>query len=173
MASAYACPKCQSEDVQKMSAIVSAGTSTIDTESSSSGVAIGYGGASVGGGSTTTTGQSQTHLAKQFSEEVFKDEEGGKLLLGLGLIAAIFIGIWVSSSAHSKFFGFICGAAIFGGAIAFSRFLDKTVYKSDNEEISARQKKRPAWRESGYYCNRCTNKFIPGSNEEYIFSKAD
>ena len=177
MASDYACPKCQNEHVQKISVIVSSGTTDITTQSSSSGVAIGVGGAAVGGGTTTTSGTAQTQLAKQFSEEVFKDEEVTHYIIGLGLIVSIVGGFVAGTSfnLHSYTVAIIIGCiscfAICTPFVLFSNFLDKTIYKSDNEEIESRQKKRLMWREAGCYCNRCGNKFIPGSDEVYSFSQ--
>ena len=177
MASEYSCPKCQNEHVQKMSVIVSSGTTDIDTESISSGVAIGIGGAAVGGGTTTTSGKAQTQLAKQFSEEIFKDEEKSQLLMGLGGIVGLIVGGWFyfAGPIRSPYIALVVSAIVFFIVlipfVILSNFLDKTVFKSHNEEIEARQKKKLMWREAGCYCNRCGNKFIPGSGEVYNFSQ--
>lgn len=173
MATSFACPKCQSEHVQKMSVIIEQGTTEINTESSSAGVAVGFGGAAVGGGKTATTGTAQTALAKQLSEEL-KDESNFSLTIIVGFILSAIAGIIIAGWFHG-FWAFVTGilafAIVFTPFIKFDEYLDKTIFKKSNEEKTERQNKKNLWKESGFYCNRCAAKFVPGTDEVYSFSE--
>lgn len=59
------CPKCKSDNTQRLEVIFDNGTQDINTRSSTVGTAYGRGGLGVGGGSTKTTGQSQTKQAQK------------------------------------------------------------------------------------------------------------
>lgn len=173
MATDFACPKCQSEHVQKISIIVEQGTTEINTESSSAGVAVGFGGAAVGGGKTVTSGTAQSELAKKFSLEL-KDESDFSLTNVVGFIVSAIAGVIVGGWIHG-FWGWVVGilsfAIVFTPFIKFDEYLDKTIFKKSNEEKTGRQQKKDLWKESGFYCNRCAAKFVPGTDEAYTFSE--
>lgn len=58
------CPKCESENTQRLEVAFHSGTQNISTTSNTAGVGIGSGGRiGFGGGVTTTSGQSQSVLA--------------------------------------------------------------------------------------------------------------
>lgn len=60
------CPKCESENTQRLEVAFNNGTQNISTTSNSAGVGIGSGGKiGFGGGVTKTSGQSQSVLAQQ------------------------------------------------------------------------------------------------------------
>lgn len=60
------CPKCESENTQRLEVAFHSGTQNISTTSNSAGVGIGSGGRiGFGGGVTKTSGQSQSILALQ------------------------------------------------------------------------------------------------------------
>jgi len=62
------CPKCESENTQRLEVAFHSGTQNISTTSNSAGVGIGSGGrVGFGGGVTKTSGQSQSILAQQAS----------------------------------------------------------------------------------------------------------
>ena len=60
------CPKCESDNTQRLEVAFHSGTQNISTTSNTAGVGIGGGGRfGYGGGITTTSGQSQSILAQQ------------------------------------------------------------------------------------------------------------
>jgi hypothetical protein len=60
------CPKCESENTQRLEVAFRSGTQNISTSSNTAGVGIGSGGRlGFGGGVTKTSGQSQSILAQQ------------------------------------------------------------------------------------------------------------
>lgn len=167
MATDFACPKCQSEHVQKISIIVEQGTTEINTESSSAGVAVGFGGAAVGGGKTVTSGTAQSQLAKQFSEELYAESNILQGILGIICLAiSIYIGSSIGGFFHSSFMGWASGIITFIGLA----YAGMTYLLKPSDEAVERQKKKDLWKESGFYCNRCAAKFVPGTDEAYTFS---
>ncbi len=67
------CPKCESENTQRLEMAFNNGTQNISTTSNSAGVGIGSGGRiGFGGGVTKTSGQSQSVLAQQAAPPVKK-----------------------------------------------------------------------------------------------------
>lgn len=167
MATSFACPKCQSEHVQKISIIVEQGTTEINTESSSAGVGVGFGGVAVGGGKSVTSGTAQNQLAKQFSEELYAESNIQGIIALVFLVIGIFVGFQVGAFFNSSFMGWTSGIVTFIGGAYF--VVTKALKPSD--EAVERQDKKDLWKESGFYCHRCAAKFIPGSDEAYTFSE--
>lgn len=168
MATSFACPKCQNEHVQKISIIVEQGTTEINTESSSAGVGVGFGGVAVGGGKTVTSGTAQSQLAKQFSEELYAESNALQGIFALiCLVIGVFIGFKVGIFFESKFMGWASGIITFVGG----GYVGMTHLFQPSDEAVERQKKKDLWKESGFYCNRCAAKFVPGTDEAYTFSE--
>lgn len=92
------CPKCESENTQRLEVAFQGGTQNISTSSYSTGIGIGSGGRiGVGTGRTTTSGQSQSLLAQQVSPPAKKSYKWPAITLFflaglLGSIAQSFIG---------------------------------------------------------------------------------
>jgi hypothetical protein len=75
------CPKCESENTQRLEVAFHSGTQNISTTSNTAGVGIGSGGRiGFGGGVTTTSGQSQSVLASACSPPA-KNHTSGLLLV--------------------------------------------------------------------------------------------
>lgn len=169
MASELACPKCQSEDTQKISVIIEHGTTEIETETRSTGVGFGSrGSVGFGVGKSSTSGVAQTTLAKKFSEELNTPASILQGIIGaILLVASIYVGIKVGGFFSSSFIGWSSGIVLF---LAAAYFASTTILKPSDAAI-ALEKRKELWKESGCYCNRCGNPFIPGSNEVYNFSE--
>lgn len=162
------CPKCKSEHVQKISIIVEQGTSEINTQSSSAGIGVGFGGIAVGGAKTATSGTAQNQLAKQFSEELYAESNVLQGLFSLvSLAIGVFIGFNVGGFFHSSFMGWASGIVAFVGL----GYVGMTYLFQPSDETIKLQEKKNLWKESGFYCNRCAAKFVPGSGEIYSFSE--
>ena len=91
------CPKCASENTQRLEVAFSSGTQNISTNSRSTGIGIGSGGRlGVGLGSTKTSGQSQSILAQQVAppaKKSFKWALIGQLVGGVLLSHSLIVGI--------------------------------------------------------------------------------
>lgn len=167
MASELACPKCQSEDTQKISVIVEQGTTEIETETRGS--AVGFGsGAGVGFGKSSTSGVAQTTLAKKFSEELTSPASIMQGIIGaILLVGSIYVGAKVGGYFHSSFAGWTSGVLLF---LSAAYFTSVTILKPSAAAHELDMRKQN-WMKTGYYCNRCGNPFIPGSNEVYNFEE--
>jgi len=134
------CPKCNSENTQKLSAIVAGGT----IHSRSHGTSVGGGGfttGGLGGGvmSTSTTGMSQTELAKRLSAP--RKKYWALFIVALGVISAPTV------------VGFLVGVPL--GLYLF--FAKNQKY---NREVYPKLK--ADWDQS-FYCHRCEAVFIPAA----------
>ena len=99
------CPKCESENTQRLEVAFHSGTQNISTTSNTAGVGIGSGGRiGFGGGVTTTSGQSQSVLAAACAPPVKKSYKlpllgvlfgllSGFVYFSRGDLAAIFMGL--------------------------------------------------------------------------------
>lgn len=82
------CPKCESENTQRLEVAFHSGTQNISTTSNSAGVGIGSGGRiGFGGGVTTTSGQSQSVLAAACSPPAIKSYKWPAIGLVLGFFS--------------------------------------------------------------------------------------
>lgn len=160
------CAKCNSDNTQNISLLISAGTKHVQSETSSSGVAISLSGR-VGYGSSTshTSSVVVSELASKFKEP---DSFANKLQVfssSCGAIAGLIAGF--------KYHSFWTGAGVlFAVGISLNLALNQLLKSavSKNEEKLKNWKK---WSDTGYFCHRCGHAFIPGSNEAYVFEVED
>lgn len=138
-----ACPKCNSETTQKLSAIVDSGTSH------SQSVSVGSYGGTVGGsaqfGTTNSTTNTTTRTALAQKLAAPKKKATILLLVGLGFLALITWGLF------GKFLGLIPAAGI--GYFAWLKYQKNCAY---NAEVLPGL--LDTWNRS-YYCHRCENIF--------------
>lgn len=166
MASEMSCPKCDSENTQKISNIISCGTTNSESTSNVSGVAYGPGGSSghISGKQTAYT-TSKTELAERFSKELHKDSPWTGLISILIAGVSIAAGIYAWKYFHSSTWGWSVGIGVFLGI----SFLMGNHKPSDASAAKAKLLQR--WQDEGCYCHRCSHSFIPGSNETYTYSE--
>ena len=139
------CPKCSSDNTQKLSAIVDGGTSHSRSQSVGS-VGGSFGGrAGFGMTSSTTNTQTQTTLAKKLSAPRKK----ATVLLLIGFFFLICF-VW---AILPKFVGLLGALAL--GYYAFTRFKKNSAYNTDVWPGLFK-----TWEES-FYCHRCENVFVP------------
>jgi hypothetical protein len=94
------CPKCESENTQRLEVVFHGGTQNISTTSNSAGIGIGSGGRiGFGGGVTTTSGQTQSTLAAACAPPVKKKADKKWLLVLVSVIWPI-----MALQAHWIFF---------------------------------------------------------------------
>lgn len=164
-----ACPVCGDESsVQKVSAIVLAGTSThayVGTWAGS-GYTFGEGGGpSVLGGTTTLEGGSQTALSRSLSPPA---EPTAAFRPGFWAVAALIIGgLGVFGSCNgSGFEGEYYGLWIIVTVVAGCFLYDK--WKGYERQKQAAAVQRPTWERAMarwqvlFYCFRCDRVFLPG-----------
>jgi len=149
------CPKCQSDNTQRASVIYEQGTSSINTKSSSIGVASGTrGGFAIGTASTRTQGTQQSLLAKKLAPPGHSVSEvaaiAGLILAGFALYAANVSGFL------AKFVSLICFAGA-GIGLVYAVYWERTV----------RPLQVSGWSRT-WYCNRCGERYSePGAYDEY------
>ncbi len=131
----FACPKCHSENTQKLSIIYGAGTSGVDLSTVGAGVASGF-----GVGAAATTGKTQSHLAKKYAPPQKIDLFGPTVAL---LVIGGFLSIFFDAIA----FYIAAGIAVF--------FVIRAV-KHNTKEYPA---KFAAW-DRKFLCLRCENVFV-------------
>lgn len=165
MASEMSCPKCESESTQKISNIISSGTTNSESTSNVSGVAYGSGTSGYLHGKQTTYTTSQTELAERFSKELHKDSPWFGLISTLIAGISIAAGIYAWKYFHSSTWGWSVGIGVFLGI----SFLMGNYKPSEASAAKAELLKR--WQNEGCYCHRCSHSFIPGSNEVYSYSE--
>lgn len=84
------CPKCASENTQRLEVAFQSGTQNISTSSRSTGVGISSGGSiGLGLGRTKTSGQSQSILAQQVSPPAKKSYKWPAIVMAIGLLAGL------------------------------------------------------------------------------------
>lgn len=84
------CPKCESENTQRLEVTFNSGTQNISTSSNSTGIGIGSGGRiGVGLGRTKTSGQSQSILAQQVAPPAKKSLKWSAIGIAIGLVSAL------------------------------------------------------------------------------------
>ena len=137
------CPKCKSENTQKLSAIVASGTSTSQSQSVGS-VGGSFGGqAGFGVTNSTTTTNTQSALAKKLSAP--RKKATILLLVGFGFLALIAWGMF------GKFLGALAAAGV--GYFGYTLYLKNTVYNT-----TVFPGLFEAWNQS-IYCHRCETVF--------------
>lgn len=115
------CPKCESENTQRLEVAFQGGTQNISTRSNSTGVGIGSGGSiGLGFGRTKTSGQSQSMLAQQASPPAKKSYKWP-------LIITFFLPILLAPITANLYGGALFGISIFplwiiGGYFIYLRF---------------------------------------------------
>lgn len=137
------CPKCKSENTQKLSAIVASGTSRSQSQS------IGSMGGTVGGSmafgmtSSTTTTQTQSELAKKLAAPAKKRTI--LVLVGFGFLVLLSWGM----------FGKILGTL---GAVALGYFGWMLYQKNTAYNANVLPGLLDEWNQS-FYCHRCETVF--------------
>ena len=99
------CPKCESENTQRLEIAFNSGTQNISTSSRSTGIGIGSGGSiGIGMGRAKTSGQSQSILAQQAAPPRKKSYKWAVIATFLGLIIL----------ATGQAMGILIGLAVIG-----------------------------------------------------------
>lgn len=158
----YCCSRCLGDNVQKVSIVISSGTTTTDISLSNTG--------SVGGmwshSHTKSTKESISDIAKQFNSE---EPPANGRLVGLVFIITMVLSITVGAMSQ-KWLGFWWPFAIsffviiVGISIKFSDQITE-----DNTEAERKNSLYKRWVSEGFYCWRCGNVYIPGCVEKYPF----
>lgn len=160
----YNCNKCGSSNTQKISAIVSSGTSHGRSKSSATTVGMVDGRLGVAGtrGSTSTT--MRTELAKKLAMPIKRTESwifyglfigGGFAWVG-GAIAG-FLGVVIFNSAIGAISALIAGVCIFLHCIKHYRGSAKRNEQYNRVEYPDA---KAQWNLS-FYCHRCEHVFVP------------
>lgn len=137
------CPKCKSENTQKLSSIVDGGTSHSQSHS------VGSVGGSIGGSpsygvtSSTTNTRTQSMLAKKLGAPAKKPTF--LLILGFGFLMLVVWGMF------GKFVGLLLAAGL--GFLAYTLFTKNTAYNT-----AVLPGLLEEWNAS-FYCHRCENVF--------------
>lgn len=138
------CPKCSSDNVQRLEVVFEGGTQNINTKSNSAGIGIGLGGLGLGLGKTKTKGTAQSKSAQKASPPMKKPFK----LLIVALIWSLYLLSSAKSSSDSTFLliiGFI--------AFAFSAFM---IYKRVSWNKNSYPILYETWTNS-WLCNKCGN----------------
>ena len=146
------CPDCNSEDVYKVSHIYEAMTQETKTSSNVVGVGLGNNGAGILVGTSSSSGETQSLLAKKLSPPANPSANGcGCVLAIIAIIVLIFVSIivGVNSSGLIGWAIFIFGS-IFISVLAVKMFTMK--HPEYDEELRVWNKK--------WVCNRCGTVFI-------------
>lgn len=164
----YDCNKCGSSSTQKISAIVSSGTS--NGSSTSRGTTIGMVGGDLAVASTngSTSATMKTQLAEKLAMPIKRTESwifygiffGG----GFGWISAMvvgFLGGVIINPGVGVFLGLIAGVAMFLHCMKHYRNSAKRNVQYNKLEYPQAIEK---WN-SGFYCHRCEHVFIPASGK--------
>lgn len=163
MALVMSCPKCESENTQKISNIISSGTTNSESTSNVSG----FSGSGYIHGKQTTYTTSQTKLAERFSKELHKESPWTALISTLIAGISIAAGIFAWKYFHSSTWGWSVGIGLF---LVICYFIGN--YKP-SEASAAKAELLKRWQNEGCYCNRCEHVFIPGSSEIYSYSEQE
>lgn len=161
----YACPKCGSENTQKITAVAASGTTEGTSKTTTVGGGVAGGGFGAGVASGTTTSQFQTELAKRFTEPSKKIES----VIFFGIVGLIIYAIVMAIAAYF-IIGF--GQGLVGDFLATIAWLAfgvwygrRRIRKSKAERANSRRFNReeyPAlldmWK-NGFYCHRCEHTY--------------
>lgn len=178
MSSELACPKCQSENTQKISLIIEQGTIETEGQSNTFGSAIGSDGSYASGSSRTIINtSSQSQIAKKLEAEIdeYRKKVGGSpimgayvLLLFIGIPLFIYAGYKANSFFYSTWIGWAVGIALFITSTVLIDSLDNKGWFAPDEKTKIWWDRLDRWGSNGCYCHRCGNKFIPGSDEPHF-----
>ena len=145
------CPKCSSEQTQKITAIVSSGTTHSVGRTNSVGVASVGGKMAIGSSSGTTHSTSTSALAKKLAAPT---RQSDSLILPF-IFVVVLVG-WIPV-AIMGFFGVLVSGGL--GYWLFQRMKTKAdAAKQYNSEVYPGA--IAAW-ENSFYCHRCEHSFIP------------
>jgi hypothetical protein len=135
------CPKCESENTQRLEVAFNSGTQNINTTSNSAGIGFGSGGRiGFGGAVTKTSGQSQSALAASCAPPAKKPT---KLLVIAGIVGVMFV---------SQVSQGLVGLTVLGLVIAgFSGYVGYTRHQYNLKEWP---KLYQHWSES-WLCHKC------------------
>jgi hypothetical protein len=162
----YNCNKCGSSSTQKISAIVSGGTSHGHARSRATTVGMVDGGLAVAGTSGSTKTTMQTELAQKLAMPTRRTESwifhgvliGGALAWVGGAIAG-FLGAMVVSAGFGVILGLVAGV--------WTMFYCVKHYRDGaRRNVQFNRLEYPQAKEQwslGFYCHRCENVFIPRS----------
>lgn len=110
------CPKCESENTQRLEVAFHNGTQNISTTSNTAGVGIGSGGRiGFGGAVTTTSGQSQSVLAAACAPPAKKSDKGPSAAFVFGLVLPclpMVFAVMFGSSLSLGMLGMTLGAVV-------------------------------------------------------------
>lgn len=157
------CPNCDQVDrVQKVSAVVDAGTSKSSLAGPTVGASYTFGragGLTVGGTQTTLSGGQQSVLSQRLAppgNPTFKGRWGsaGILLAFLGLMALMTLG----TAPPAAVLFLIVAAMVFAAKVGRIKTARTTFQK---QEVPRWEKAMTKWQQL-YYCHRCDGVFLPG-----------
>ena len=140
------CPKCESENTQRLEVAFHGGTQNISTTSNSAGIGIGSGGRiGFGGGVTKTSGQSQSVLAAACAPPAKKSNRAH----GIGIL----LGLWIGMSVFNAegWVMKLAGIAIIGVVSGTSARLYYSTFQFNSKEWPRLYQ---YWRES-WICHKC------------------
>ena len=151
------CPKCQSENTQKITAIVDGGTTHSRGTTHSVGMGSVGGKMAMGSSVGTTNTTHKTALAQKLNKPSKKSEAVivPTVLVGgaLGAIAGSIVGSMTFS---------LLGIAAFGGVVYFfHQKFSKTAAINRAYNLEEFPAALNTW-ENGFYCHRCEHVFTPG-----------
>jgi hypothetical protein len=145
------CPQCASDQTQKITAIVSSGTTHSVGRTNSMGVGSVGGKLAVGSSSGTTRSTSTSELAKKLAAPLKKSEA---LIVPFVLIM-VFFG-WIPI-AMMGFFGYLVAGGL--GYWLYTSLKKKSdAAKLHNNTVF--QDEFLTW-DKGFYCHRCEHSFVP------------
>lgn len=152
------CPKCKNENTQSIELIIKAGTQNISTTTSTAGVGVSLsGGIGIGGASSSTKGQSVSELAKELPTKFHPAHGESDWFFVLPLIASGLPGLYFES-------WWVFGIIFIALLIYLVPRKLIPAQKRDKQRLELYQR----WITKGFFCHRCGNTFIPGSNEVYV-----
>lgn len=149
------CPKCQSNNTQKITAVINSGTTHIEGSSSSG---------QIGDATQDFQGTHTSELAKKFPKPEKKSESALKgtvitSLVGGWIPAVMIVNLFMSKSSgntQNVVFFLLFAATVF--------VIHSASKKSAAEHVAYNRNQYPkelhSW-ENGYYCHRCENVFTP------------
>lgn len=158
------CPKCKSENTQKITAIVSAGTTRTSGSTSSSSVGVMGGSVGVGSSRGTINATSKTELANKLAKPKprFQSLIGGMVLFALvgwipGWIVVVEKHLYGSTETF-VYWGIY--ALLMAG---FYKFWAPRAEKNRTYNETEYQTLLKSW-ENGFFCHRCEHQFLPNGH---------
>lgn len=162
----YNCNKCGSVNTQKISAIVSGGTSHGHSTSRATTVGVVDGNLAVAGTQGTTSTTTKTALAQKLTMPTKRTESwifyglfigGGFAWVGGAIVG--FLGVMIFNSAIGAISAFIAAICIF--IHCMKHYRDSAKRNAKYNELDYPNAKRQ-W-DLSFYCHRCENIFVPKS----------